>query len=232
MRVVQFCDNLPLVLLDARDLDAFEERARSLQLAIELGTRGLAPGNLRANLRLAARLGSPFLRLVIDNHGDEPGPEEAVSRLKPFMPEFADAGVKLALENHDRFPAHTLAWMVGQLGVDHAGICLDTVNSFGALEGPEAVINTLGPHVLNLHVKDFTIQRVSHQMGFTVEGCAAGRGRLDVPWLLERLRAHGRDVNAILELWTPPAGTLEATIAREAAWAEESIAWLRKLIKD
>ena len=106
-----------------------------MQLAIELGTRGLAPQNLRANLRLAVRLGSPFLRLVLDSHGDEPGAEEAVSRLKPFMPEFADAGVKLALENHDRFPVRTLAWMVEQLGADQTGICLDTVNSFGALEG-------------------------------------------------------------------------------------------------
>ena len=232
VQIVQFCDNLPLVLIDARDLDALEDRARSLQLAIELGTRGLAPQNLRANLRLAVRLGSPFLRLVLDSHGDEPGAEEAVSRLKPFMPEFADAGVKLALENHDRFPVRTLAWMVEQLGADQTGICLDTVNSFGALEGPEQVINVLGPYVVNVHVKDFTVQRVSHQMGFTVEGCAAGRGRLDVPWLLERLRTHGRDVNAILELWTPPAASLEATIARETAWAEESIAWLRKLIKD
>ena len=88
VQIVQFCDNLPLVLIDARDLDALEDRARSLQLAIELGTRGLAPQNLRANLRLAVRLGSPFLRLVLDSHGDEPGAEEAVSRLKPFMPEF------------------------------------------------------------------------------------------------------------------------------------------------
>jgi hypothetical protein len=53
-----------------------------------------------------------------------------------------------------------------------------------------------------------------------------------VPWLLERLRALGRDPNAILELWTPPGTTLEETIAREGEWAEESIRYLRSLIPE
>jgi len=114
----------------------------------------------------------------------------------------------------------------------HVGICLDTVNSFGALEGPETVVETLGPWTVNLHVKDFAIERVSHAMGFVVEGKPAGRGRLNVPWLLEKLRALGRDPNAILELWTPPGATLEETIAREAEWAEDSIKYLRSLIPD
>jgi hypothetical protein len=55
---------------------------------------------------------------------------------------------------------------------------------------------------------------------------------LDVPWLLDQLRAAGRDVNAILELWTPFGPTLDETLAREAAWAEESVRYLRQLIPD
>jgi sugar phosphate isomerase/epimerase len=232
VKVVQFCDNLPLVKLPAPELEAFHQRVRELGLEVELGTRGLGPENLRANLRLARRFGCRFLRLVIDSAGDEPSAGETVARLQPLLPEFAAAGVRLAIENHDRFRSATLAGMVEQLGRDCAGICLDTVNSFGALEGPEVVVKTLAPYTLNLHVKDFTIARVSSQMGFVVNGCAAGQGRLDVPWLLGQLRAAGRDVNAILELWTPYGPTLEDTLAREAAWAEESVRYLRKLIPD
>ena len=69
-------------------------------------------------------------------------------------------------------------------------------------------------------------------MGFVVSGAPAGQGRLNVPWLLEQLRAAGRDVNAILELWTPFGLGLDETIARERAWAEQSIAYLRKYIPD
>jgi sugar phosphate isomerase/epimerase len=231
VRVVQFCDNLPLAALAPAAQEALQERARRLGIAVEVGTRGLAPEPLRAHLALARRFGSPFLRLVLDGPGDEPTPEEAAARLLPMMPEFEAAGVRLAIENHDRFRSADLARLVGTLGRDRAGICLDTVNSFGALEGPEAVVEALGPLALCAHVKDFTVRRPDHRMGFVVEGCAAGCGRLDVPWLLRRL-GEARPFSAILETWVTPGTTLGETIARERAWTEEGVRYLRGLISD
>jgi sugar phosphate isomerase/epimerase len=233
VRVVQFADNLPLTALPLPEAEALIAFAAEKRIAIELGTRGIADTcNLMAYLELARRLGAPFVRVVVDSKGHEPTPDECVALLRPLLPRFAGAGVKLAIENHDRFTAARLAGMVEQLGPERVGICLDTVNSLGTLEGPELVVKTLAPYTLNLHVKDFTIRRVSSQMGFLIEGCAAGRGRLDVPWLLEQLRAAGRDVNAILELWTPFGPTLEETLARETAWAEQSVRYLRPLIPE
>lgn len=229
-RVLQVCDNLPLTHLNPAELDEFERRAQAAGIAVEVGTRGMQPDNLLAYLRLAQRFHSPFVRIVTDSAGDEPSPEEVVARLRAFLPQFQRAGVKLALENHDRFKAATLVWIIEEVGPEHAGICLDTVNSFGALEGPQVVVETLAPYTLNLHVKDFTIERVSSKMGFILTGSPAGEGRLDLPWLLERLRAAGRDVNAILETWPPFGPTLEDTIARERAWVEASVRNLRKLI--
>ena len=169
---------------------------------------------------------------LTDSAGDEPTPKEVVSRLRAFLPEFERAGVKLALENHDRFSSRTLAAIIEQAASEHVGICLDTVNSFGALEGPEVVVETLAPYALNLHLKDFTIERVSSQMGFVVTGSPAGEGRLDLTRVLECLRTAGRDVNAILELWPPFGPTLEDTITREREWVETSVRNLRKFIPD
>ena len=103
------------------------------------------------------------------------------------------------------------------------------MNSFGALEGPAVVVEALGPLTVNLHLKDFSIRRAGHKMGFAVEGTPAGEGRLDVPWLLGRLRAFGRDPNAILELWVAPEDDVERTVAKELEWAERSVANLRPL---
>ncbi|MFN8094031.1 MAG: TIM barrel protein [Vicinamibacteria bacterium] len=164
--------------------------------------------------------------------GDHPSPDETVARLAPFVPRFADAGVAIAIENHDRFATGTLVEIVERLSPENVGICLDTVNSFAALEGPDVVVERLAPYALNLHVKDFTISRVDGQMGFSVEGAPAGRGRLDVPRLLRRLAAAGRDVNAILELWTPRQAGLEETIALEASWAKSSVSYLRRIVRD
>jgi hypothetical protein len=111
---------------------------------------------------------------------------------------------------------------------------LDTVNSFGALEGPEFVIDTLAPYVVNLHVKEFVIYRASHMLGFIIEGAPIGKGRLNVSWLLNTLstRQRERDFNAVLELWTPPDANIDDTIAKETAWAVESVAYLRQFIPD
>lgn len=241
LRLVQLADNLLTQLheLSADERAALRERADQHGIALEIGTRGIAADHLAAYLELAAYFGSPILRVVVDTVTDHPSPDEVIARLRPHAAAFRMAGVTLAIENHDRFRAETLAGIVRELG-DWAGVCLDTVNSFGALEGPDVILPVLGPLVVNLHLKEFVIRRVDHQMGFVVTGMPAGQGMLDIPRLLRVLepRRRVRDFNAILELWMPPvldsAGGLihAATVAQEDAWIAESVAYLRMLIPE
>jgi sugar phosphate isomerase/epimerase len=229
--VLQVADNLPLDALPEGELSAFAGRASAAGVALEVGTRGIAPERVRRHLAIACTVGSPIVRVVVDSAGHHPSPEEVVVLLAPHAPAFRRAGVVLAIENHDRFPVATLRSIVERLGTDWAGICLDTVNSFGALEGPAVVVGTLAPLAVNLHVKDFVVTRYGSQMGFTVEGRAAGQGSLDVPWLFgELVRAGRADLTAVIELWTPRAATLEETVATEQHWARESVAFLRPLV--
>jgi sugar phosphate isomerase/epimerase len=230
--VVQIADNLPLHALSSEEIAALAARADAAGVAVEVGTRGIAPDHLRTYLHLALRLGSPILRVVVDTATQHPTPDEVVATVKAFVPALEAAGVTLAIENHDRFASAKLVEILRRIDSDYVGVCLDTVNSFGALEGPAIVVQTLGPWTVNLHVKDFAITRATHQMGFTIEGRPAGQGRLDVPWLLATLQALDRDINAILELWTPPEPSLTATIAKERAWAVESVDYLRELLSE
>jgi sugar phosphate isomerase/epimerase len=153
-----------------------------------------------------------------------------VETLGSVLPEFARADVCLAIENHDRFPATTLSDILERLGGRHAGICLDTANSLGCGEGLETLLRVLGPWVVNLHIKDIRVTRLPHKKGFVVEGCPAGQGLLDIPALLAALRGLGRDPNAILEQWPPPAATPAESVTREEVWAAESIRYLRGLV--
>jgi sugar phosphate isomerase/epimerase len=230
LSLVQVCDNLPLDRLPPAELDAFERRAAELGIGVEVGTRGIDVGRLRTYLRLAERFQSPILRTITDTADHRPSEDEVVEILKSAMPDFEQAGIRLALENHDRFKVQTLVRILERIGSDYVGICLDTANSFGALEGPDVVVAALGRWAVNVHVKDFVVQRASHKMGFSVEGRPAGKGQLDVAWLLHTLRAQGRDLNAILELWTPPEESLATTIVKEAAWAMESVGYLRQML--
>jgi len=230
VRVVQIADNLPLDRLTGSDLDALVEKAGRWNLDLEVGTCGTDPGHLRMYLGLAVRLGSSLVRVVPDTDDSRPSPAEVVAAFREALPAFERAGVCLALENHDRFNAATLAEILGHLDSPHLGICLDTANSIGCAEGLGPLLHALGHRVVNLHVKDFRARRLPHMKGFVIEGSPAGRGQLNIPWVLAELRRRGRSPSVILELWPPPEATVAESVAKEEAWAAESVRYLRRLL--
>ena len=188
--------------------------------------------HLRQYIDIAQEFESPILRVVVDTATHHPTPDEIIALIRSALPELTRAGITLAIENHDRFKVATLAGILETIDHPNVGICLDTVNSFGALEGPDLVVATLGPYVANLHVKEFIVRRLRHNMGFEVTGVPAGQGMLDIVWLLETLHGFGREFNAIIELWPEPEATMSATIAKENDWVRQSAVYLRTLIKD
>ena len=223
--VLQIGDNLPLHAFDASRLDRLAARAARDGVQLEVGARGLTKNRLVDYVMIARRVGAALVRFVIDDTDYHP-PAEAVAALLRESAPLLD-GLVLGLENHDRFPAAMLRTMIERIGSDHIGICLDTANSLGAGEGIAAVAEILAPLTVNLHIKDFHIERVPSLMGFTVTGRPAGSGFLDVPALLSRLAPFGRCRTAILELWTPPEPLSQETIVKEAAWATQSIKYLK-----
>lgn len=232
LRLVQYADNLPLHTLSDAEQAALRRQAAESGVTFEVGTRGISVDWLRRYIALASSFRSPILRVVVDTREHHPSPDEVVALLRAALPDLEAAGITLAIENHDRFKARTLAGIIETIASPFVGVCLDTVNSFGALEGPEVVVPTLGPFVANLHVKEFIVRRASHSMGFSVTGMPAGQGMLDLPWLLGQLNGLGRTYNAIIELWPEPEATMAATVAKEADWMRQSVTYLRTLIPD
>jgi sugar phosphate isomerase/epimerase len=229
--VLQIADNMPEETYTPASIDAIATYAERQGIAVELGTRGCQPEHLRRFIELAHRLQSPILRVVTDKGSDEPSVAEIIERFTSVAEACRKAGVVIAIENHDRLKSKVLAAIAAALP-ETVGICLDTVNSFGAFEGPEVVVETLGPYTVNLHLKDFAVVRYPSMFGFRVEGRPAGQGSLDIPWLLAKLKAFGRDCNAILELWPLQQATEAESIRLEAEWADSSVRTLRRWIPD
>lgn len=227
---VQFGDNLPLHRLSTDERRKVREHAQELGLSIEVGARGLTAQNLETYIQIAEEMGSPILRFVIDQNGYEPSMDEVESEIRRVLSRLSDVGIRLAIENHDRFPVSVYVILLESLGSDHVGICLDTVNSFGAGQDYETVLGALAPYTINLHVKDFVINRVPHQMGFIVSGAPAGVGILPIGQLLEVMDNLGRCQTAVLETWPTWEGSIEATILKERQWAEISSQYLRKAL--
>jgi 3-oxoisoapionate decarboxylase len=222
---LQIGDNLPLHTFDGSRLDALAMRAAEQRVKLEIGARRLTVERATLYCAIARRLGAKLLRFVIDDADYRPTADSIITVLQECKQLLQ--GLTLGIENHDRFSSKVLRNIIESAADDRIGICLDTANSIGAGEGLETVLRELGALTVNLHIKDFRIDRVSHKMGFTVTGQPAGSGMLEVPEILRALSAFGRCGSAIIELWTPPEPRLEETIAKEASWAVQSVAYLK-----
>jgi sugar phosphate isomerase/epimerase len=225
VKLLQIGDNLPLHKFGEERLHQLATRAVREGIQIEVGARRLTVERIAEYATIARQLDAKLIRFVIDDADFHPKPDAVSGALRDAAP-LLD-GLTLGIENHDRFFAATLRSIIETAGDNRIGVCLDTANSLGAGEGLETVIGTLAPLTVNLHIKDFHIERVPHLMGFTVSGRPAGVGFLDVPGLLERLGPFSRCRTAILELWTPPESDVQQTIAKEAAWAGQSLEYLK-----
>jgi sugar phosphate isomerase/epimerase len=227
---IQVADNLPLVEQPYEELKDVRTYARMNGILVEIGGRGLTDENLEKHIGLAAFFSSHILRMVIDSKSYKPDIDTILAVIRNATGRLGKERIVLAVENHDRLHSSVFREIVERSGSEWVGICLDSVNSMGIGEGMETVVQNLAPYTVNLHVKDYTVRRVSHNMGFVVEGVPAGKGMLNLPHLLEKLSPYNMCKSAILELWTPPAATIEETIQREETWAAESIQYIKDTI--
>lgn len=223
--LVQIADNMPLHNMPAVQLENLIRKAHEDGIQLEVGSKNMDPDNLEKYIYIAEKIKSKILRFLIDGDDFNPKITEIISIIKNAEPELRKRGITLAIENHDRFIASEYVQIMEKVNSHYVGICMDCANSFGVGEGFHEVVEQLAPFAVNFHVKEVYIKRKYHKMGFDIEGRPFGEGCLPLKWMLERLTSKCQ--TAILEQWTPPEETLQATILKEHEWANKSISYLK-----
>jgi len=230
LSLVQVGDNLPLHHFSPERLGAFKDFLRQHQIALEVGAKGLTVEHLQLYINICREMGARLLRFVIDEDGYQPSVDMVIGIIRSCLDLLQRQNIILAIENHDRLKVRQLETIMKAIDSPAVGICLDSVNSLGAGEGIDTVIEVLAPYTVNLHIKDFNIKRPAHKQGFIVEGQIAGEGKLDIPFLLERVRSYRRCKTGVLEQWVPFENDAEETLAREKCWAEKGIGYLKSIL--
>ena len=232
LNLLQTGPNFPVDKLPPEEFEAFIQTANELGIELELGTRGLDYDHLVKQVAVAKRMGAKLIRTVPEIAGKHAADAKQISAaLGQIGPVLEREGVRLAIEN-GKTPAADLHAALDEVHSSYVGLVLDMVNSLAVPEGWKYVTQLLAPHTMCLHYKDFTIKRAWHMMGFICEGMPAGKGMVETEWLLNELKASLYDFNVIIELWPPEQEKLQDTIDLEQAWAIESVAYLRKFIRD
>lgn len=232
IHVFQICDFAAIESLTDGELEDIRSLAASLNIQLELGTRGTLPSHLRNYLRIATALDVRMLRSMYTSGDDRPGHAESVDRLRQILPELEAAGVTLALETYEQVSSTELVALVAEVDSESIGICLDPANTVANLELPDDVTARCLPWIRNWHVKDFEFSRADGWVGFSLVGTALGEGRLRYDAMRSAIEPDRRGINQIVEFWLPWQGDTETTVRLEAEWTATTLHYLRSRNND
>jgi sugar phosphate isomerase/epimerase len=108
----------------------------------------------------------------------------------------ADAGLTLAIENHQDLGSEELVEIAVSLG-PHAGICFDTGNPFAVGEDPVAFARRAADHIRHVHLKDYVAQFTNE--GYRLVRCAIGDGAVPFTEIATVLRERATPLVASIE---------------------------------
>jgi sugar phosphate isomerase/epimerase len=109
----------------------------------------------------------------------------------------ADAGLALAIENHQDLGSAELIEMAEEAG-DNVGLAFDTGNAFAVGEDPVAFARRAAHRIRHVHLKDYVAQFTGE--GYRLVRCAIGDGCVPFQEIAAVLESQGRSLTASIEL--------------------------------
>lgn len=171
------------------------------------------PGEtLEDAIRCARAIGAPLIRVglspVLEGARAKWGArwDEMVSHARATLireaPRAADAGLTLAIEDHQDFGSEELVAMSEEAGAN-VGVVLDTGNPFAVGEDPVAFTRRAAHRIRHVHLKDYRAQFTDE--GYRLVRCAIGDGCVPLAEMAAVLGQYHSSLTASLE-----PGALEA----------------------
>jgi 3-oxoisoapionate decarboxylase len=130
----------------------------------------------------------------------------ARATLNREAPKAADAGLTIAIENHQDLRSDELLTMADAAG-DNVGLALDTGNPFAVGEDPIAFVRRAADRIRHVHLKDYVSQFTAE--GFRLVRCAIGDGCVPFAELAAVLEQRAPSLTASIEV-----GALDARHVR------------------
>ncbi len=212
---------LPASLMKGEDANSVSNYARERGLFITLETEGYNSNKLSTTIDLAVRLGAKTVRTIVGGAklGGDRRPMKG--RWQSFLDEILEglrkatliaeqAGVNIAVENHQDLTSEELLWLCESIESSRFGITLDTGSTLATAEEPVTFARKVAPYVKNVHLKDYQIYL--YDEGYRLVRCLLGEGVVDFPALFEILSETCPEVTMSIEL-----GALEARLVRVLA---------------
>jgi len=171
-------------------LHDFGSQAKALKLAIHIETSSSEAHHIDEAVRIALLTGATSVRFYPRYEGHLSEVMRRVTADIHYMKErYRDSGLHFTIEQHEDLTGRELVALVENSGWDNLSILFDFANMINANEDPLAALDTMSPHVTDVHIKDARILR--EQTGQGHLACKSGQGDLPFKELLTRLVCLG-----------------------------------------
>jgi len=235
---VQLCENLNYSSLSDDELLGIARKAEKLGLFIDIGMNNLNNENLQRHIYISRLLKSKFLRIVIGE--DSPYPVrnkdklilEAEVVLREMLPVIKKSGIKVGIENHFDIRSKDLVKIMEDIGNDNLGLIFDSTNSLGFIEKPEETLQLFSPYLLSIHLKDYSVKKVTG--GFNITGVPYGYGDAKLDRLVKMAIGINPDITIIMEM--PIRRVEKQSVKQILEWEnntiKESMSYLKDLLSE
>lgn len=223
---------------------AAKERGLYLEynFSLDLGGRGIGrQHDLEEAIFIAHALGSDIVKMSMDIVRPRPVAASrfhplvleqitgVVDTLKSALPSAADAGVRIAVENHCDAFSEEILWLLNAVDSPLVGACIDTMNAMHVMEDPMAAIRQLAPRAFTNHFRDGRI--VFKRDGFKLTGTPVGEGDLDMreAYAIFRKQSSMQRVNIEVDA-DIPLDDKETALKREIDAIRHSVEFCRTVL--
>jgi sugar phosphate isomerase/epimerase len=177
-------------------------------IGLERGSSRAALEDLKRHIPSALELNCRTLRITASGSRYSKELEAEFARnLDPVLREALraaeDQGVVLAIENHGDFNADAMLRLLARMDSPNLKVTLDTGNLLAVGDDPVEGARKLAPFVAATHIKDLVIEQSAQTGGPTVSCTPTGKGLVNVPAILDHLRAAGYAGLLCIEIHDP-----------------------------
>ena len=202
-------------------------------LYLELGTWRYDFDTVSMQLQRASEAGARCLRTFYGGfrhetsaHDLRKAMSDTTEGLKRLAPVAEDAGVPLALENHEEFTSEEIVEILEAVGSPYVRACLDTGNGMPVGEDPVDCVRNLAPYAAATHLKDWVVRFEDGVPSW--EDRALGEGEAKTAQVYAILRHKLPDLPLTIEL--PTFGSSrQVTIEDEERNVVKSVEFARGL---
>lgn len=178
--------------MNNNELSAFGDKARKLQLDIHIETSASDKKSIDQAVSIALKTGASSVRFYPRYEGNLQDVLAMITQDIHYLREhYQDSGLTFTLEQHEDLKSHELVSLVQNSDMTSLSLLFDFANMINANEQPLTALDTMSPHITQVHIKDALI--INEKEGLGHKACTSGQGDMPFKELLTKLICLGDD---------------------------------------